>query len=290
MLSSDRIQEIERIIARDPGSRGIAPLVQWGSLERAVRSLQDGSDDAHLAIFTGFCIPPTETDGPPGALYAARSFLECHPRAAVSVFCDESTYDVIFSCFQPLHDRCTFHVFHTGSIPSAFLENLPNLHVTHALAIERVGPCFADGSYRTMLARDVSMHHAFLHEIWDVLGSGVVRIGVGDGGNEVGMGNVVDLVKQHIPRGELIACASSCDHVIVTGVSNWAGVAMAAILSPNAFEDICGAAAEKVAVQRCLDAGAIDGVLKRAALSVDGFALDNEHGDVRDAIVRQIHS
>lgn len=42
-----------------------------------------------------------------------------------------------------------------------------------------------------------------------VLELGEVTIGIGDGGNECGMGKVYDLVVEHVPLGEHIACEVS---------------------------------------------------------------------------------
>ena len=45
--------------------------------------------------------------------------------------------------------------------------------------------------------------------------------GIGDGGNEIGMGKVPwDTIRRNIPNGGLIACRVPADHLIVAGVSN----------------------------------------------------------------------
>jgi D-glutamate cyclase len=73
---------LESILSRDPGGRGVASyrwhdrLLASGKLEAAARSLADSGK--HVAIITGFCVagggpPAAETDGPPGALYLART-------------------------------------------------------------------------------------------------------------------------------------------------------------------------------------------------------------------------
>ena len=47
--------------------------------------------------------------------------------------------------------------------------------------------------------------------------------GIGDGGNECGMGSVRSAVVKHIPLGEEIGCVVPCDALIAAGVSNWGG-------------------------------------------------------------------
>ena len=47
-------------------------------------------------------------------------------------------------------------------------------------------------------------------------------IGIGDGGNEVGMGKIYDRVTSSaIPNAKEIACVVPSDHIIVASVSNW---------------------------------------------------------------------
>ena len=41
--------------------------------------------------------------------------------------------------------------------------------------------------------------------------------GIGDGGNELGMGKVKDLVTAHMPNGSIIACDVAADYAITTG-------------------------------------------------------------------------
>ena len=49
-----------------------------------------------------------------------------------------------------------------------------------------------------------------------------VTIGIGDGGNEIGMGKIPhETIVKNIPNGDLIHCRVPTDHLIVAGVSNW---------------------------------------------------------------------
>ena len=92
-------ERLEAIIAEDHGKRGIAPLVLPGELARAAYHLgqcsaKDGSaaDRAasncqHVAVLTGYpCCPgnpPTETDGPLGAIAIARALVALGKRATI---------------------------------------------------------------------------------------------------------------------------------------------------------------------------------------------------------------
>ena len=59
-----------------------------------------------------------------------------------------------------------------------------------------------------------------------------IRIAIGDGGNEVGMGALPrELIAGAVPNGDRIACVTPADHLIVCGVSNWGAYGLLAALS-----------------------------------------------------------
>lgn len=59
--------------------------------------------------------------------------------------------------------------------------------------------------------------------------SQIASIGIGDGGNELGMGKIISLIKSSdIPNGDVIACTVPTDHLIVSSVSNWGAYALVA--------------------------------------------------------------
>jgi hypothetical protein len=67
---------------------------------------------------------------------------------------------------------------------------------------------------------------------------GRLRIGIGDGGNEIGFGAIEDVVRRFKPYGDMcrcpcqggIAAATGADVLITAEVSNWGGYALAAVL------------------------------------------------------------
>lgn len=58
----------------------------------------------------------------------------------------------------------------------------------------------------------------------------ITTVGIGDGGNEIGMGKVHQRVIEHIQNGRIIASAVATDHLVTAGVSNWGGSALVAAL------------------------------------------------------------
>ena len=55
----------------------------------------------------------------------------------------------------------------------------------------------------------------------------IVTIGIGDGGNEIGMGKVFERVVANVQFGSEIACSVASHYLITAGVSNWGGYALA---------------------------------------------------------------
>lgn len=53
-------------------------------------------------------------------------------------------------------------------------------------------------------------------------------ISIGDGGNEVGMGSVKNLIEKHISNGAIIAANTYCDYLIIADTSNFGAHALVA--------------------------------------------------------------
>ncbi|XP_070269904.1 D-glutamate cyclase, mitochondrial-like isoform X3 [Myotis yumanensis] len=101
----------------------------------------------------------------------------------------------------------------------------------HLVAIERAGRA-ADGNYYN--ARKMNIKHLVdpIDDLFLVAQKipGISSTGVGDGGNELGMGKVKEAVKNHIRNGDVIACDVEADFAVIAGVSNWGGYALACAL------------------------------------------------------------
>ena len=108
----------------------------------------------------------------------------------------------------------------------------------------------------------------------------IVTIGIGDGGNEIGMGKIpFGTVERNITNGRQIACKIPTDHLIVAGISNWGAYALAAgialvrgqRLDPSFFDAEC----EREILQRMVEHGPlVDGVTGERTATVDGIAFD----------------
>lgn len=277
-MSDERIAQLELIAARY-GTRGSAELVNHtaGSLARAAHSLV-GEEDLDVLILTGFFIPradppAAETDGPLGAAQLAAAVALLGGR--VTVLTDAPCAPVVTAALAAtgLEDRLV--VAPLASFQLWLDENATRFAGTsHRVAIERVGPA-VDGVMRNMRALDISAHTAPLHHLFTP-GRGF-RIGIGDGGNELGMGALpAEVVAAVVDQGATIRCAIDCDALVVGGTSNWAAAALVgalAVLRPEVegLADLVRPAWSEPVLRAMVAAGAVDGISLTRDLTVDGL-------------------
>jgi D-glutamate cyclase len=99
------------------------------------------------------------------------------------------------------------------------------------MSVERAG-LTADGTYRNMVAMDFTAGRSrFDHLVSEAHARKIPTIGIGDGGNEIGMGAVRDAVAAHIPYGDQICAEMPTDVLLPCGVSNWGCYAVEAALA-----------------------------------------------------------
>ncbi len=281
-MSDAVLREIRDLIQRDVNRRGLATdpeanLVNAcpGDFAAACRGIAE-TPHAALCIVTGFYIahadPPCgETDGPLGALFLARALTPLGIPVALAT------------------DPFCLHALKVGVEAAGLAAAVPIIdlaaqeipRLTHLVALERVGPSESGPCY-SMRGRDISAYMTPVHRFFekDARPAGVATIGVGDGGNEIGMGKIArDVIARNIPNGGRIACRVPTDHLIVCGVSNWdayalaAGVALlrGAKLDPTLFN----VERERELLRIMVEKGPlVDGVTGKATVSVDGLPFD----------------
>jgi hypothetical protein len=81
--------------------------------------------------------------------------------------------------------------------------------------------------YHDMSGNDITAWHYPAHRFFE--GAQSATIGIGDGGNEIGMGKLAwAFLAEHVRYGERIACRVPTDWLIPASVSNWGAYALAA--------------------------------------------------------------
>ena len=294
MTADEKLTAILAAVQTDPGNRGLARdpadnlfTATAGDFQAACRSLADHPEPA-LDLDTGFYIPTAdppafETDGPLGALFLMRLPADLLRRVAVWVpaGCAAAIQAGVRAAGE-VGFRSDIDSGNTGGpLAVVGLADRPAVRASHKLALECVGPA-ADGRRYSMRGRDVS-GYSFLgkQQYWHGCGPLLPpTIGIGDGGNEIGMGKVPhETVVRNIPNGDLIHCRVATDYLIVAGVSNWGAYALAAGVlvlrgvkpPPDLFDHDRERAILEVMVR---DGPLVDGVTGRQEATVDGLTWD----------------
>lgn len=103
---------------------------------------------------------------------------------------------------------------------------------------------------------------------------GIFTLGVGDGGNEIGMGNLRQIIAKKL---SLEPCTVEVDMLVIATVSNWGAYAMAAYMQKLEHVEVLPSYAEiEGYLKRIVSMGSVDGVTKKQSLSVDGFPIEIE--------------
>ncbi|MBV6624056.1 MAG: DUF4392 domain-containing protein [Rivularia sp. (in: Bacteria)] len=238
----DKISRLESICSRDVG-RGIESLVRAakGGLLRAAGSIAEHSHP-NVAIITGFFMPYgnppcPETDGPIGCALLAAGLLEVN--IPVRIVTDALCYQTVKTALLAagISQDIPFDVVNVGQVKGnqnsvtsviEFWRTL-SLPISHIISIERPGPG-KDDIVRNMRGQDVTPYTAPLHLLFE--SEQIISIAIGDGGNELGMGNISrEIIANSVRHGEEIACKIKCNYLIVCGVSNWGATGLLLALS-----------------------------------------------------------
>jgi hypothetical protein len=240
-----------------------------GYVLRAARVLRDRRGT--ILIGTGFPVADTfETDGPLGAiaLYDALASLGSDPWLV---------------CGKPLSD-CLAGDYRVIELSARSLDAgreeaqrvLQRMHPVAVVSIERPGLA-ADGRYYNMRGEDITERCVYFDPLMEL--ADCPTIAIGDGGNEVGMGNIAAA----IARLDIRAATTRCDELLVADVSNWGAYGLIAFLGLWAGRDLLGELSPIDILRYLSRHGSVDGVTRKNTLTEDG--LDAAEGD---AVIREL--
>jgi hypothetical protein len=260
------------LLALDPGGRGIAGFFVEGGALAAARGLIGAE---RVLIATGFVVAEgmPETDGPPGAAVLGRALRRLG--AQVRYTSDPAVLPTLQASLRALDEPDD--VFAYPEDRDAAGDVLERERPTHLIAIERPGRG-PEGDYLNARGVSVAAWNRPLDEMFLLAGKvpgSPVTIGIGDGGNEIGMGRVRARLVREGALMARIASVVPVHHLVVAGVSNWGAYGVVAQLGRLTGKRLLHTPAdERRMIDACVAAGAADGLTRRREPTVDALDAD----------------
>lgn len=258
-LLADGLQIEALLVERNPRGMALArQALTPGYLQRAATLLNQPGKT--VLIGTGFPVAGTfETDGPVGAIAIYRMLQQLGVKPVL--VCGEPLLSVLQGHFQ-------VEAVALGVDGQARAQQLLQQYQPAAiLCIERPGQA-ADGRYYNMRHEDISAKVADLDALMRL--APCATVGIGDGGNEIGMGKISDTIRAL----DILPAMTGCSELIVADVSNWAAYGLAYHWSVQSGIDLFACCDAMPSLQFLSSHGSVDGVTRQNTLTEDGLAAE----------------
>lgn len=273
---------------------------------RALSEAVEEGDTVLVATGAGKApwLPVGETDGPPGAVglarglalgLGARPVLVSEERKVPSLEAAAHACGLNNVPYDQLLERTSAvsivpfpeEVSEAESAADRFMDRYDPAAV---IAVEKLGPN-REGVIHSITGQERAEGYARIETLFDRANdAGVLTVGVGDGGNEIGFGTIEDAVREIQPYGDRCVCPCEdgvatrvpADHVVVGGTSNWGAYGVQAVLAltsdtPAAMHTPDD---ESRMLEHLVSHGVGDGVYGRPVMGVDGTTEATNRGVV----------
>ena len=273
----EKIEKIEDIILRH-SRRSMDILRHYMPEDYCLEAAKDilSWEKGTIFLTTGFYVAGhAETDGPAGTVVLAEAVkkLGYHPVIVTDHFC-KGFFEIrgLAVEYMPLEEE----------MGEGFCKQiLKKHHPVGLISIERCGRNVKE-DYTNMRGISIKEHTAAIDMLFEMTDGIIPSIGVGDGGNEIGMGNMANIIAEKLL---LIPSKTRVDRLVIACVSNWGAYAITAYLEkltkikllPD-FEEIRSYIEETVKI------GSVDGVTHEPNVTVDGYDIA-----VEKEIVESLH-
>lgn len=305
MSDSSYHNQIRGLIQQDVGGRGLTTdpeenlfTVCRDDFANACHSIAE-HPRPEIAIVTGFYIPTAnppaaETDGPLGALYLARALTPLDIR--VHLVTDQYCLHALEVGLRLCNLQNQVKLWNCADVdPKTFTD------LTHLIALERAGPNHTEDSISeedredfcksvsieqrnqcySMRGRPLSEWMGNVHEWFEHRPNPrITTIGIGDGGNEIGMGKIPwSVIRRNVPNGGLVHCRIATDYLIVAGVSNWGAYALSwgvyHLRNVAISEQLLNSDMELSLLEEMVNEGPlVDGIVGKQQATVDTLTWD----------------
>jgi hypothetical protein len=269
---------VDSLLGFDPGGRDIARFFVADAAAQAARALRRAK---RVVLTTGFSVGPgmPETDGPPGTASLGRALRSLG--AAVTYITDAAALPPLQAALGALGEPTQIVTFHAAGDAALTARRLLAEHApTHLISVERPGRTGA-GDYLSMRGESVREWNAPLDALFLEASRRVVTVGVGDGGNEIGMGALRARLVRAGPRIRQAATVVAARHVVVAGVSNWGAYGIVVELARLVRRPLLHTGdEERRMIEACVKAGAVDGITWKHEATVDALPVEAHVGMV----------
>lgn len=250
----------ELLVARNPRHMQLArAALKPGYYLRAAQHLR--GLQGTVIIGTGFPVTGTfETDGPVGAiaLYNALRALGAQP----VICCGAPLSLSLKQDYQLLELTAT----NLAAADREAKDKLLALQPDAVVAIERPGLA-TDGRYYNMRGVDITERCFFFDPF--ITHATCPTIGIGDGGNEIGMGNIASTLSNL----DITPAVTCCDELLVADVSNWGAYGLIALLANWSRLDLLAEISPVNILNYLSSLGSVDGITGQNTLTEDGMTV-----------------
>ena len=263
-------QKIESLLVTH-NHRGMATAgasLEPGYLLRAARLIQASA--GRVYILTGFPVGDTfETDGPAGAISLYRL---CERLGSDPIILSDPAVTTALAAEFRCHTLTDTSAAGARQSATALFKQAPPALV---ISIERPGTA-QDGRCYNMAGDTISAHSAYSEAYLEL--ANCPTIAIGDGGNEIGMGNLMGALSHF----DIHPAVSTCEELVVADVSNWAAYALCLITDWLNGARYCLADDVQADLEHLVSQGAVDGVTGHATATEDGFAEQSAQRLIHD--------
>ena len=209
-----------------------------------------------VLLTTGFFVAGhAETDGPPGTALLAMALRSFGYEPVIVIDAPCKGY---FEQFE-----LPVRYVDVSVCDDVLAELLDELRPAGMISVERCGEN-VNGDYANMRGVSIAEYTAPIDRLFSM--AACPTVGIGDGGNEIGMGNVAEIILRQL---SLVPCKTCVDHLVIATVSNWGALGLCAAM---------GWLPERTVYLHTYEAakelGYVDGITKQCELGEDGFSLD----------------
>ena len=255
--------DLNYLICWDPGNRGISKIFPEyekrnpNFTKKSAKKIMNNLEN--VIIIVGFPINTKEksfsgeTDGPLGSIQLHRAIKDLGGNSKIL------TINPYFKAINSMADEVLT------------VDEISNVKPSALISIEFPGKNpngYYDLNGNSVYTEEIEKINKFFQK------SKCPKISIGDGGNELGMGNIKNLVKKEIKNGDEIFSKVETDNLVISGTSNWGAYGIISELSAlNNRNLLHNIETEEKMLEKCLDNGLVDGVTKKSKKSVDGIPL-----------------